>query len=495
MKNVSDTLTPKARVLRRLYRDSVALMAIASATERREGVDRAGAVMGTPANLHLLDESGMLPEDLEAGPDDVVFVVRGADAAAVDAALDSAEEGLTATETTGQRSKRKPGTLAEGIAAAGADEPATVAAISVPGTYAPIVAEQAIRSGLHVLCFSDNVSVADELRLKTMAAARQLLMMGPDCGTAILDGAPLGFANAVRRGPVGIVAASGTGAQEVSCLLDRAGTGVSQLIGVGGRDLSSDIDAVMTHVALDYLIDDPDTRVIVVVSKPPAASVADGVLDRLDKIAAAGTPVVAGFLGMPDRDPAPGHDGVRIRGTLESAALTAASLAGHPLEIPRQTPLNHAVGRVLGLFTGGTLAAEAAYLLASAGINARILDLGDDQYTAGRPHPMIDPAARADRLAAVGDDADIGLVLIDIVLGYGSHPDPASPVAEAARTAQATAAGAGRTLQIIGSVCGTTRDPQDFDQQVRTARDAGVAIAPTNAAATRLAIAAVREAS
>jgi FdrA protein len=487
--------TLKVRVLNRLYRDSVALMAIASATERRDGVERAAAVMGTQSNRDLLSESGMLPPGLTACPDDLIMVVRGVDEEAVDSALDAAEAALAATEATSQRSERRPATIAEGIAAAAANHPATVATVSVPGTYAPIVTEQALRRGLHVMCFSDNVAVADEVRLKRMAAARRLLLMGPDCGTAILDGVPLGFANVVNRGPVGIVAASGTGAQEVSCLLHRAGTGVSQLIGVGGRDLSAEVGAAMTLMALDLLGDDPDTRVVVVVSKPPAAEVADTVLNRLVTIASGGIPVVAGFLGMPDSDPAPNAAPVHVRGTLEGAAQAAASLTGNRLEVGNQPSVEPVDGQVLGLFTGGTLASEATLLLGHAGITARVLDLGDDRYTSGRPHPMIDPTARADRLVAAAQDTAIALVLFDVVLGHGATMDPATPVADAVRMAREVAAAGGRKLAFVGSVCGTGRDPQDRDAQIAILRDAGVIVAQTNAAAARLAAAAVKGAS
>ncbi|HOW01870.1 MAG TPA: hypothetical protein PLY19_10460 [Rhodoglobus sp.] len=219
---MSDTVL-SSRVLPHFYRDSVALMAIASTTEKRDGVVRVGAVMATPANLGILADSGMLPDGLTAAPDDLVFVVRGTDSEIVTAALDAAEAGLTAVDAGSATEEQRPGTIDEGVSVAAlAERPANLVAISIAGTYAPVVAEQALRGGMHVLCFSDNVAVADEVRLKTLAVEKRLLMMGPDCGTAILDGVPLGFANAVARGSVGIVAASGTGAQEVSRLLDES---------------------------------------------------------------------------------------------------------------------------------------------------------------------------------------------------------------------------------------------------------------------------------
>ena len=480
---MSDTVL-SSRVLPHFYRDSVALMAIASRTEKRDGVVRVGAVMATPANLGILADSGMLPDGLTAAPDDLVFVVRGTDSEIVTAALDAAEAGLTAVDAGSATEEQRPGTIDEGVSVAAlAEHPANLVAISIAGTYAPIVAEQALRGGMHVLCFSDNVAVADEVRLKTLAVEKRLLMMGPDCGTAILDGVPLGFANAVARGSIGIVAASGTGAQEVSRLLDGAGAGVSQLIGVGGRDLSAEVGGLMANLALDFLIDDPDTTVIMMVSKPPAPEVADALLARLAGIAANGTPVVACFLGQDDSD----TDGVLVRGTLEGGALAAAGLAGHPFTVTEPEPVHAPPGRVLGLYTGGTLASESKIILKRGGVVAEIIDLGDDEYTAGKPHPMIDPESRAEKIAAAGSDATVGTILLDLVLGYGANTDPATPVATAVAQATAAAAADGRTLLVVGSVCGTAGDPQGLARQRGILTSAGVVLAETNAAAARLA--------
>ncbi|NMM17913.1 MAG: hypothetical protein HHJ14_12605 [Cellulomonas sp.] len=471
-----------ARVLPRLYRDSVALMALAAATEKRAGVIRVGAVMATPGNIEILERSDMRPADLAVAPDDLVLVVRAVDADVAAEALDAAEAGLTAAEVRGgARTEQAPQTISEGLAL---DDGLTVATISTPGTYAPAVVEQALRHGLHVFCFSDNVSIEDEVRLKALAVDRGLLLMGPDCGTAILDGVPLGFANVVARGSVAIVAASGTGAQEISCLLDVAGCGVSQLIGVGGRDLSSTVGGVMTDLALDMVAADDATEVIVLVSKPPAPEVAKRVLARL---ATLGKPAVACLLGLEDSD-----GPVVVRGTLEGGAIAAAELAGHPLKVDQPGSAlapTLVTGTVLGLYTGGTLASEAKIILDRAGVEHEILDLGDDEYTVGRPHPMIDPAERSSRVVQAGSRADVGVLLIDLVLGHGASVDPGTPLAEAARAARAAAAADGRDLVVIGSVCGTVGDPQDIAAQRSLLRDAGVVLFLTNAAAARYAAA------
>jgi FdrA protein len=484
----TDAPSLAARVMPRLYRDSVALMAIASSTEALDGVARVGAVMATPANLEILRESDMLPDQLVAAPDDLVIVVRGTTDDVVADALDAAEASLTSVESARRQEDRAAATIGEGIAAMTAEDPerpATIATISIPGAYAAVVAERALRDGLHVFCFSDNVPIEDEVRVKRLARDRRLLHMGPDCGTAIIDGIPLGFANVVRKGPVGIVAASGTGAQEVSRLLDLAGAGISQLIGVGGRDLSPEVDGIMTDLALDLLVEDPETDIVVVVSKPPAKAVADRLLARLAEIATKGMPTVACFLGADDAD-----GDVIVRGTLEGGAIAAAAAAGHALDVEAagDLPATAPPGRVLGLYTGGTLASEAKLLLKRAHVtDVEVLDLGDDEYTAGKPHPMIDPEARAARIEAAGEDATVGILLLDVVLGYGSSPDPASPVVAAVSAARASAAAAGRELLVIGSVCGTSGDPQGLARQTQLLEGAGIVLAPTNAAAARLA--------
>jgi FdrA protein len=466
-----------ARTFPRLYRDSVSLMALAARVEKEPGVLRAGVVMGTPANLEILARSGMRPHDLRAGADDLVIVVRAESPDVVDSALAAAQEGLTAAQSgdPGTREETPPGTVAEGLAE---DPDLTVACVSTPGAYAPVVAEQALRRGLHVFCFSDNVPLAEEIRLKRLAVERRLLFMGPDCGTAVLDGVPLGFANVLRPGPVAIVAASGTGPQEVSCLLDSAGAGVSQIVGVGGHDLSADVGGLMTGLALDLVAEDAGTELVVLVSKPPARATAERLLERLARL---GKPAVACLVGAEDADgPVP------VRGTLEGGALAAAALLGADLGIAARGPAaTPAAGTVLGLYTGGTLAAEAEVVLRRAGVPAEVVDFGDDEYTAGRPHPMIDPAARAQHVAAAGRRADVGVVLLDCVLGYGASPDPATPLAEAVASARDEAARDGRLLVAVGSVTGTDGDPQQLAAQRRILGDAGVVLLPSNAAAAR----------
>ena len=488
----------RARVFASSYRDSVELMRIASEIERLAGVTRAGLVMGTAANRAVLEEAGLLSAVPEtAGANDLIAAVAARDLASALAALERAAVLLVgpAAEVAGERVAFVPTTLAEALVLG----PANFALISTPGTYATAEALKALKHGLNVFLFSDNVSVADEILLKALAAQKHLLVMGPDCGTAIIDGVPLGFANAVARGAVGLIGASGTGLQQVSCLVDRFGAGVSQAIGVGGRDLDERVGGTMMLAALERLAADPATAVIVLLSKPPAPAVAERILARAREV---GKPVVVNFLGG---DPVLARRaGATPAVTLEDAARAAVALArGEPLPtssadrddlvpIAREEAAKLGRGQraIRGLYSGGSLAYEAKVILRLELGDAKehtIVDLGDDEYTVGRPHPMIDPRLRNEHVVALGNDAAAAVLLLDVVIGYASHADPAGALAPAIVEAREVAADAGRYLAVVASVCGTDRDAQGLAAQEHGLASAGALVQPSNARAARLA--------
>ena len=524
-----------ARVKRGMYFDSITLMQVARVLHELEGVEEAAALMASPTNLQLLADAGLTPfTGISGEPDegDVLLVVRAREAARAEAALDLAEARLLKEihesasadgETVHARQARS---LEE---AARAHPQAQIAVISVPGMYAALEAQQALRAGLHVFLFSDNVGLEDELALKRLGAERGLLVMGPDCGTAHLNGVGLGFVNVVPDGPIGIVGASGTGMQQVMCLLAQAGYGISQAIGCGGRDLSAEVGGLTTLQALSMLEKDEETRVIVLISKPPAPVVAERVLAA----AARGQkPVIALFLGA---DPAAwqGKYGphMRIAHTLTEAARLAAercangadssSLAwkadaekGAPAVSPAasqptlvMSEQSERGGRanqppyLAALFSGGTLCEEALYLwgeqLGPVYSNVPLrptwhwdeaapqqghyaLDLGADEYTRGRPHPMIDPEARLKYLRRAVSNPQVGVILLDIVLGYCAHPDPAAIYAPAIQEGLRQA---GRDLHVVISLCGTEDDPQRLSRQRDRLRAAGAEVYTSNAEA------------
>jgi FdrA protein len=491
-------------VRRSFYQDSVTLMRLTRDLEGVAGVLRAAAMMGTPQNRALLAGAGLLTTEGEAAaPADLVIAVAADDATAAESARVAVETALTAARSAATRAAAPPRTLARGLAAL---PDATLALVSVPGVYAGAEARRALAAGLHVMLFSDNVPLETEVALKRDAAARGLFLMGPDCGTAILHGVPLGFANAVPRGRIGLVASSGTGLQEVTCLLAAEGEGVSHAIGVGARDLSEAVGGVMTLQALAALRDDPATEVIVIVGKPPAPGVVGALLRALESVR---KPVVLCLVGLADF-PAPRD--MRVATTLEEAAAIAAGIAAgrepRDLQMPA-ADLDRLVGEqargldpgqrfVRGLYSGGTLAWEAVMLLSERlpdvapgvsgeGTGHRVVDLGEDVFTVGRPHPMIDGTVRREWITRAAADPTTAVLLLDLVLGHGAHPDPAAELLPALDSVRRTAAGDGRRMAMVASVTGTEEDPQRRSAQVATLRTAGVAVMESNAQAARLA--------
>jgi FdrA protein len=472
------------------YIDSVALLSATRAMLDVEGVSFATAVMATPANVDALRNAGITDPSLDAvSANDLALAVAGADEDADDRAIAAAQEALFAARA---RSELEPVPLTPRTieAARAVRAGANVALISVPGAYASIEAHKALSLGLHVLLFSDNVPVEEEVELKRRATQLGRLVMGPGAGTAVIGGCGLGFANAVARGRVGVVAAAGTGAQEVMTLLDRWGAGVSQVIGVGGRDLTAAVGGEMARAAVRALDADPGTDVIALVSKPPDIAVAEAVMSE-----ATTTPIVAALIGM--------ETGPRITGTLEAGARRALELVGGQPPDHRgglSAAVEAAMARldqgrtaVHGLYSGGTLCYEALVVLGAvlgpvysnipldpahrvpAPEGAHVcLDLGEEEYTRGRPHPMIDPEARLSFLAEAGARPEVAAIVVDVVLGHGAHHDPAgaiAPVCEAIAT--------NRGPVVVAYVLGTDGDPQGLERQRRTLADAGCVLAPT----------------
>ncbi len=440
------------RVERGRYLDSVALMRLSRRLAGLPGVEEAALMIGSPSNKALLREARLLaPQGEAAGPNDLVIAVRACDERAAASALDAARELLI----------EKPREAHPGVPhVQSIDEArANLALISVPGDFAAAEARKALEAGLHAMVFSSGVPLEEEVALKRLAREKGLLLMGPDCGTALIGGTPLAFGNVVARGDIGIVSASGTGLQEVSCLVDRLGAGVSHGIGVGGRDLDERVGALGTLAAIEALENDAATRTLVLISKPPAPGVAEQVLARLAQCKKRS---VVCFLGLERPGLAP---------SLRDAAEMAT---GKKLAWAAPAP-GRTAGRVEGLYCGGTLCSEAQVIFRRRGLSShRFVDLGDDRHTRGRPHPMIDPEIRNEHVARAIADPAVGVILVDVVLGYGAHGDPAGILLKEGKT-------------MVASVTGTEKDPQLRSRQVAKLRDAGVVVAPSNADAAELA--------
>ncbi|WP_199548169.1 acyl-CoA synthetase FdrA [Streptomyces sp. N35] len=495
-------MSTTAVVRKNTYFDSVSLMSVSTKANGLDGVEQAFTAMGTEMNKGVLDNLGLLTDELRAaGSGDLMIVLVAADGTDTEALLAEVEDLLhrkaPASAGAGAVTYRTLASAAAGV------EGSNLAVIAVNGAYAAREARKALDNNLHVMLFSDNVAVEDEVALKELAHDKGLFMMGPDCGTAIINNVALCFGNKVRPGSVGIVAASGTGSQEVSVRVHALGGGISQLIGTGGRDLSGGGGGIMMTHGVPAPAARPAPHVIVLVSKPPAASVEKKVLAE---VAAAGKPVVVHFIGGSEEavTAAGGHFAA---GSLD-AARPAARLA--PIEAPGPHRLHpgqaaaDVVARladgqryVRGLFCGGTLCDETMYAVRDAGIDVwsniqkdpsyrltaaadskghTFLDFGDDDFTNGRPHPMIDPTPRLERLVAEARDPEVAAVVMDFVLGFGSHEDPVGTTLPAIEEAQRIAREAGRHLEIVAYVLGTDLDTPSVAAQTAALEAAGVTV-------------------
>ena len=491
-------------ILKNNYQDSINLMLLTNTINDLDGVTMSQIMMGTDANKDILNNTGLLtPEAEAASPNDMMIVVDSEDEQIMEEVLPAIDTFLADLSAKGD-DKEKPA-AASWQEALTALPDANVALFSIPGEYGAAEMEKALKNGLHVFSFTDNVAIEDEVRLKKLAHEKGLLMMGPDCGTGIISSIPIAFTNVVSPGNIGVVGASGTGIQEVTTIIDRLGGGVVHAIGTGGRDLSDKVGAITVKDAIVALENHEPTDVICVISKPPAKEVRDEVVQLLQSIS---KPVVAIFLG---EKPAAHEGKVYLAHTLEETAQIAVDLANEEavkrnyftkLDKPNVSTLDKDKV-VKGLYSGGTLAAEAGMLISEA-LNLEglvkqegyilhshgydVIDLGDDIYTQGKPHPMIDPEVRIQKIEEYAEDEQTGIILFDVVLGYGAHEDMVGALLPAIEAAQTKAKTAGGDLYFVATVCGTTKDPQNYQDAVDRLKAAGVYVAESNAKAVQLAL-------
>ncbi|HGY5110314.1 acyl-CoA synthetase FdrA [Citrobacter sp. Cb080] len=478
------------------FQDSVSLMIISRKLSERPEVDQVSVMMGTPANKSMLDSTGFWHDDFaDATPNDICVAVRteGEQPEILDLIREQLEKELSAIANASGSSHQL--VKARRFESACQKLPqANLLLVSVAGEYAASVAREGLQANKNVMLFSDNVPLEQEVELKTMARERGLIVMGPDCGTAMIAGSPLAFANVLPEGGIGVIGASGTGIQEITSQIALHQQGISHAIGLGGRDLSADVGGISALTALEMLAADDATRVMAFVSKPPSPQVRTRIIAAMQKV---GKPVVALFLGSKPEQRREGN--VWLANSLSDAARLAVLL----MRVAQQRRAQPEVAGkgIYGLYAGGTLAAEAAMLL-SAGLGVpvseshdqgvmldagghRIVDLGDDSYTLGRPHPMIDPTTRSIEIEKLAAFPDVGVLLLDVVLGYGACADPAGAVVEAVDQVRAK-----RTapLVVIATLTGTEGDPQGRSEQEEKLREAGVAVVETLEEAVLLAV-------
>lgn len=477
------------------YLDSVALMRLSAEISALEGIEEAVLMTGTPTNQQIMQDAGLLNDTgATAGANDLIIALRTDRKSSANRALAQVQSSLQGQSKRSDSGTRQHTTLTSAYEAL---PEMNLALISTPGTYAAREANTALDHGMNVMIFSDNVSLETEVSLKRKALELDLLVMGPDCGTAYINNTPLAFANAVPAGNISAVAASGTGLQEFSVLLAKLGSGIRHGIGVGGRDMHDDVGAISTLMAIDLLAADEETDKIVLISKPPGEKSAKVVFEKL---ANCGKPAIACMFGIGSM----ANESVTLKDTLLQAAEAAADKTfaqTNSSEIAAKlvSKLKPAQKHLKGLFTGGTLCTEAHLVLQSHGVTVgsnavqnnpatphQLIDLGADEYTLGKPHPMLEPAVRTSYLVDELNNAATAVIMIDIVLGYGAHHDPAAEVCEAISSVD-------HNVIILASVCGTTDDPQDYQQQCQSLKDAGVVLCQCNSEMATLGAAVIEQ--
>jgi FdrA protein len=494
------------------YHDSVFLMRVAKRLSEQKGILQAAALMGTEKNKVLLEEIEVRdPGISEATPSDLIVAVKADNQEALTSVLEDINRWLTIDLGSAPRYDIRM--LDEAVAM---QTHSNLAVISVPGSYAAREARKALEHGLNVFLFSDNVPLESEISLKEYARERGLIVMGPDCGTAIVGGKGIGFANSVRRGPIGVIGASGTGIQEFTSLVHRAGSGISHALGIGSRDLSDAVGGISFLSALDALESDKQTEVIAILSKPPGQLALSNLIPRILQCL---KPIVVCFLGLKQDSPhAYFHS--RTARTLEDAAATAVQIvtghtppslhadSAHLQELVRRERVGKNPGQryLRGIFAGGTFCFQAQQILQDAGIAVHsnapldgnlklanpmrseehtLVDMGTDDFTVGKPHPMIDSRLRRERILAEGQDPQVGILLLDVVLGFNASPDPAGELVSTIEEAKREAKKRGGSLSVVASICGTEGDPQNYPQQVKVLEEAGVIVFPSSAQAAQ----------
>lgn len=491
------------------YYDSVFLMGVNKRLSESDGVTLSVVVMGSDANKQTLADLGFHdPQLATAQPNDLIVAVESDDQNTADKLIEQFDSFLEVSAASKVTSNIH--TLQDGLEA---KPNANLAVISVPGEYAAREAQQAVERGLNVFLFSNNVTIEDEIAIKQLASQRGVLVMGPDCGTSIINGVGIGFANRVRRGPIGVVGPSGTGLQEFTCLVHHRGSGISHAIGTGSRDLSDAVGGITTLTAIQALEMDPGTDIIAVIAKPPGRKT----LPLLTTAFARCTkPVVACFLGVSEDISGVGESFRQARTIDDAAAMAVGKQVNREIPTKDQVFLDGFKGErqtsqkyLRGLFAGGTFCYQSQQILHSHHFQVysnspldkefalehpdhsqghSLVDMGDDIYTRGRPHPMIDGSQRARRILAEVDDPEVAVILLDFILGYNSSMDPVGDLLPAIDAAQRKAKSNSRTIAFVASITGTILDPQGYEGQKQALESAGVITFQSNAAATEFCV-------
>ena len=502
----------KNYILKNCYYDSVFLMRLARKLSEKDNVGNVSIGMGTPLNKDTIIDLGLNTDDLEkAGPNDLIIAIKATDERVCENAK---EEFFTLVNERDTSALKNAFRTIAGAKSAVSD--ANLAVISVAGEYAATEAKRALQNDMNVFMFSDNVPLEDEVELKKLALSKNKFMMGPGCGLSFINGVAIGLCSMVNRGDIGLAGASGSGIQEVMILVHRNGFGISHAIGTGGRDMSDEVGGISMIQSIRALEADERTRVIALISKPPAKSALITVIDEIKKCS---KPVVVHFLNGDNKFLK--ENGILYSESFDNTAKMVMELScGHEVklkkvfdsdidvlsEVKKFSPSQKYIRAIL---CGGSLADEMQIICNSknrkiysnvafdselllddpyTSIENTVIDIGDEVFTKGRAHVAIDPTARVNRFIKEARDPETAVIYLDFLLGYALHTDPASIMAEVIIEEKTRAASEGRHLCVIATICGSDMDPQNFSKQAQILKDAGVILADTNKVAVELAI-------
>jgi len=491
------------------FRDSVQMMQFSQQLKDEQGVIDAAIVMGTDLNKNTLKKMGLLTEDgISATENDTLITINCQDENSLNNAVQKAEQLLTSDIT---KSKNEFNDLSSAL---DAFDNANMASLSIPGQFVKEMATELIRKQLHLFVFSDHVPLEDEILLKNLALENNVLFMGPEAGTSILNGTVFGFGNRIRSGSVGIIGASGTGIQESSTMIDLFGEGISHAIGVGGRDLRNDIGGMMTMKTMEVFEDDPNTKAVLLVSKPVGDDVRNKIINKINNFSKKN--YVLCLIG--DNENREDSAKIKFSKSIQISVLKILKYVNDDAykkikDVVRKqvddsiklakslsSDLNNDQRFVRGFFAGGTLCYESKIILEqmigkvysnlssddeysikgnAASKENTLIDFGEEEFTSARPHPIIDPLLRKNRILEDADDPNVGVIIIDIICGINAAKNTMAFHAETIKKAIENAKEKGRRLSVFAYICGTEKDVSENELKLLT--DSGAKLFTSNA--------------
>ena len=496
-------------IKKNFFRDSVQMMQFSQQLKDEQGVIDAAIVMSTVLNKNTLKNMNLLTEDgISATENDTLISINCQDENSLSNAIQKAEQLLTSISA---KAKNEFTSLASAL---DTFSDANIASLSIPGQFVKEMATELINKQLNLFVFSDHVPLEDEIYLKNLALENNVLFMGPEAGTSILNGTVFGFGNRVRKGSIGIIGASGTGIQESSTMIDLFGEGISHGIGVGGRDLRNDIGGMMTMKAMEIFENDPNTKAVLLVSKPVDNYIRNKIINKINNFSKKN--YVLCLIG--DNENSVDTAKIKFSKSIQMSVLKILKLLDDnvykktkdvvrnqindsiKLSESLSKDLNEGQKFIRGFFAGGTLCYESKIILEQmigkiysnlssddeysikGNVSSKentLIDFGEEEFTSARPHPIIDPLLRRNRILEDANDPNVGVIIIDIICGINAAKNTMAFHAETIKKAIEIAREQGRKLSVFTYICGTENDVSK--NELKLLADSGAKLFTSNA--------------